>query len=275
MNEQGHDTILGLSDVVDVIGEKEFTPNLAAFCEPLSGMSSTVVALFKKGKRPRHLFDNLRPNDEVRTIRPYFDGPYLLDPFFELSTTGAKDGVYQLRDIAPDEFEDSEYFKTYFRRTRIEQEIGLLIRLDDDTHMLVSFGSREGENAVPAMAALTELLPLVSALCRKHWEVWLSREPDGAATFAASLDSAFKNFGKSLLTDREREVMMLLLKGHSGKSMARVLNISPETIKIHRRNLYNKVDVGTQSELFSVFLESLATIPIGSDDDPLERYQGA
>lgn len=265
--------MFGLADVVDVIGQNAFPPRLAAFCEPASGMSSTVVALFKAGKRPRHLFDNLRPSDEARTIRPYFDGPYLLDPFFELTKGNAKDGVYQLRDISPDEFEESEYFNTYFRRTRIEEEVGILIRLDPDTHMLVSFGSREGENAIPALAALTDLLPVVSALCRKHWEIWLSREPDGAATFAASLDNAYRNFGKTLLTDREREVMMLLLKGHSGKSMARALNISPETIKIHRRNLYTKVDVSTQSELFSVFLESLATIPIGSDDDPLERYQ--
>ena len=55
--------------------------------------------------------------------------------------------------------------------------------------------------------------------------------------------------------------------------MARVLGISPETVKIHRRNLYSKTNVNTQSELFSVFLDALSNTELGSDEDPLERYQ--
>ncbi|MEX0343284.1 MAG: LuxR C-terminal-related transcriptional regulator [Rhizobiaceae bacterium] len=199
----------------------------------------------------------------------------MLDPFYDLMTSGAPNGVYRLLDIAPDEFQESDYYEVYYRRTRLREEIGILTRLDESTHVLVSFGSRESDEDEPQISAPETLEPLLSAICQKHWEIWHAREPGGDATFAVSLDNAFKNFGRDLLTDREREVMMLLLKGHSSKSMARVLNISPETIKIHRRNLYTKVDVGTQSELFSVFLESLATIPVGSDEDPLERYQRA
>lgn len=262
-----------LSQVVSAIGEADFMELLAQFSQPISGCSSTVVGLFKSGSRPHHLFDTLRTRDAATTVSPYIDGPYLLDPFYNLMTEGAPEGVYRLLDIAPDEFTDSEYYNVYYRRTRLVEEIALLVRLDADTHLLVSFGARESDGSKPDLSALGKLEPLLGALCRKHWEIWRAREPEGEATFASSLDSAYRNFGRDLLTDREREVMMLLLKGHSGKSMARVLNISPETIKIHRRNLYNKIDVGTQSELFSVFLESLATIPIGSDEDPLERYQ--
>lgn len=264
-----------LAKVVSAIGENEFVDMLAQNCEPIFRCSSTVVGLFRTGARPRHLFNNLRSRDEALTVTPYISGPYLLDPFYDLMTSGAPNGVYRLLDIAPDEFQESDYYEVYYRRTRLREEIGILTRLDESTHVLVSFGSRESDEDEPQISAPETLEPLLSAICQKHWEIWHAREPGGDATFAVSLDNAFKNFGRDLLTDREREVMMLLLKGHSSKSMARVLNISPETIKIHRRNLYTKVDVGTQSELFSVFLESLATIPVGSDEDPLERYQRA
>lgn len=264
-----------LAKVVAAIGEVDFPASLAEYCEPVSGMTSTIVALFKAGSRPRHLFNTLKSRDEATTVRPYIDGPYLLDPFYALMASGADEGLYRLEDVAPDEFRDSDYFNEYYRRTRLKDETGLVVCLDAQTHMLISFGLREGDPGVCRVAELEALQPLVSELCRKHWEVWLAREPDGAATFAASLDNAYRNFGRDLLTDREREVMILMLRGHSSKSMAHVLDISPETIKIHRRNLYSKVDVGTQSELFSVFLEALASVPIGSTQDPLERYQMA
>ncbi len=43
--------------------------------------------------------------------------------------------------------------------------------------------------------------------------------------------------------------------------MAERLAISPETIKVHRRHLYNKLDISSQPELFSLFLQSLGHDP--------------
>ena len=35
------------------------------------------------------------------------------------------------------------------------------------------------------------------------------------------------------------------------------MNISPETVRMHRKNLYLKLEVGSQSELFALFIEWL------------------
>jgi len=35
------------------------------------------------------------------------------------------------------------------------------------------------------------------------------------------------------------------------------MNISPETVRMHRKNLYLKLEVGAQSELFALFIEWL------------------
>jgi DNA-binding CsgD family transcriptional regulator len=55
------------------------------------------------------------------------------------------------------------------------------------------------------------------------------------------------------ITAREKDVLKLLLSGFSNKEIAGKLNLSAETIKVHRRNLYNKLNIKSQSELFARF----------------------
>ncbi|MGH6615837.1 response regulator transcription factor [Sphingomonas sp.] len=53
-------------------------------------------------------------------------------------------------------------------------------------------------------------------------------------------DAAIRSLG---LTARECEIMALLASGRSNKEMARVLNISPNTVKTHVARLYEKLGV--------------------------------
>ena len=100
------------------------------------------------------------------------------------------------------------------------------------------------------------VLPVIGALLRRYWK------SHGAADAKASppdsrVDDAFADFGKSVLTDREREVAQLILRGHSSESICFNLGISLGTVKTHRKNAYAKLRVSSQSELLSLFLESL------------------
>ena len=51
------------------------------------------------------------------------------------------------------------------------------------------------------------------------------------------------------LTDREREVLQLIVEGHTTQSVADMLSISPHTATRHRANLMQKLGVHTQMEL--------------------------
>jgi DNA-binding CsgD family transcriptional regulator len=51
----------------------------------------------------------------------------------------------------------------------------------------------------------------------------------------------------------------MILKGHSSESIARNLGISITTVKTHRQNLYARLGLATQQELFSLFIRSLQT----------------
>lgn len=73
---------------------------------------------------------------------------------------------------------------------------------------------------------------------------------------ATQVRDALSRFGAGVLSARERETARLILRGYSSKAMAGRLAISPETVKVHRRNLYTKLGISSQSELFSLFIQA-------------------
>ena len=62
------------------------------------------------------------------------------------------------------------------------------------------------------------------------------------------------------------------LDGLGHAEIAERLGVSEDTIKSHRKNVYCKLDIGTQSELFSLFIDSLAEAQGVLSKDPLESY---
>lgn len=58
------------------------------------------------------------------------------------------------------------------------------------------------------------------------------------------------------LTERENQVLQLILSGKSNKEIAGVLFISENTVKVHARNIYAKYDVGGRAELISTLLKN-------------------
>lgn len=51
------------------------------------------------------------------------------------------------------------------------------------------------------------------------------------------------------LTEREREVLTLILKGKTSAEIAKQLTISPRTVEVHRANIMHKLDLSSQIEL--------------------------
>ena len=66
-------------------------------------------------------------------------------------------------------------------------------------------------------------------------------------------DTGQNQVALSELTERENEVLTLLLKGRSGRFISETLNISANTVKFHTRNIYNKLSVNNRQQLLSLF----------------------
>jgi DNA-binding NarL/FixJ family response regulator len=56
------------------------------------------------------------------------------------------------------------------------------------------------------------------------------------------------------LTTREREILKLLVEGHSTHEIARMLVISPKTVERHKTNLMAKLDIHNRLDLFKYAL---------------------
>jgi DNA-binding NarL/FixJ family response regulator len=57
------------------------------------------------------------------------------------------------------------------------------------------------------------------------------------------------NLDQSKLTEREKEILQLLIKGNSYKEIAGSIFISVETLNSHIKNIYRKLNVHSRSEL--------------------------
>jgi len=107
---------------------------------------------------------------------------------------------------------------------------------------------------------IRKALPVFAVINRRHFADDASRPylTDEAALARREIEAAMDRFGDGILTERERQIAILVLKGHSSKSIAARIDVSPGTVKIHRKNFYKKLAVSSQSELFHVFLRSLS-----------------
>ena len=101
-------------------------------------------------------------------------------------------------------------------------------------------------------------IALIGSVFRLNWRKSLAQTP--APLPVASVEDMLDRFGRKRLSPREREVAQLILKGHSSQSIGSRLGISETTVKTHRQNLYAKLGIGSQFELFSQFLNSLSNM---------------
>jgi len=193
----------------------------------------------------------------------YAEGPYLLDPYYNAYLAGVGHGCFSLRQLAPDDFAKTQYYRTYYRHIGVSDEIGYILPFD---HRSAGHVSLCRTAALPRFSArelrwLQAVEPVVESVMLRRWEGLQKQAPMQASTegdFRDRLNRTLRCFATAILTEREGEIAGLLLKGHSAKSVAKVLRISPGTVRNHMKKIYAKFGVSSQTELFARFLEALA-----------------
>ena len=195
-------------------------------------------------------------------VEDYQEGPYLLDPFFLACMNGTPPGLWRLREIAPDRFRQGEYFRNYYVQTGLAEEACYLVHLENQASLALSLMRRRKAFTQTEVAALKSVWPIVEAACRRHWQDLAARagassHTGGQPIVEDTIARAFNAIGEGVLTARERQVVEYTLKGHSAEAVGQILEISPGTVRIHRRNIYAKLRIGSQGELFSRFIQAL------------------
>lgn len=190
-------------------------------------------------------------------VRDYVAGLYLLDPFYIANRDNQETGFFHLSDIAPKYFLQTEYYNRYFTHYVSVDEVQFNVQLDTNRTLCLSLGSKRPFKS--DQIALLDFIRLwVIALMRQriNFELDLKKiKPRNHLQWQDCLEEAMLSMGTPL-TSREIDVLRLLLSGFSNKEIAVRLTLSTETIKVHRRNLYAKLNINSQAGLFVLFFES-------------------
>jgi len=243
--------------LVEDIGTPGFPKTLASGLRDLAPCDYMVIFGYVGAARPLDLYDDFPPDRRLMHVEEYQEGPYLLDPFYLASVGDTPPGLWRLREIAPDRFYQGEYYRSYYGQTGLAEEIGFLLDMNSHLGIVVSLMRRERNFSNAEVKALKRVFPVVDAACRQHWRELAFEEGSRAPDMENRIEHAFRSIGEGVLTPREREVVELTLRGHSAEAIGALLEISSGTVRIHRRNIYSKLRISSQGELFSEFITAI------------------
>lgn len=98
----------------------------------------------------------------------------------------------------------------------------------------------------------------VKTLCKQFWpHDWFTVNQGESNNLVSLISFSLITFGSDILTEREKQVINLVIQGLDNKAIAANLRISIATVKVHRKSIYNKFEVSSLGELFQVFLNHL------------------
>jgi len=113
---------------------------------------------------------------------------------------------------------------------------------------------------VPKWVDLDDILVALRAVARGR--SFVHPGVAGAAVlWASSRDTASSDL-RSMLTQREREILGLMSEGYSSAKIAQRLSVSPRTIETHLANVYRKLGVHGRIEAAREYQASNDPVPI-------------
>ncbi|RKE36766.1 LuxR family transcriptional regulator [Paraburkholderia sp. BL23I1N1] len=264
--------------VIDALDSAQFWTRLTRALERYVVFDNWVALRFTPGVAPLVCAESPTPDGTVDVMfQDYLAALYQLDPFYIAATEKPASGFVTLADVAPDNFSMTDYYQRYFRKNIVGDEVHFNYMIDARHTLAFSLGAthRYGERD---LAVLALCAPWVIALLRQRlpYEGFDAPEPSSneaatqtateaaidtsasvdTPTYAARFEQVSSTSGRSPLTTREVEVAMLSLSGFSTRAIAEKLTISFETVRAHKKHIYTKLNVNSQSELFALFYEA-------------------
>ena len=261
-----------LGRIIDNLGSNQLPETLIDGLGWFIPFEMAAIFVYRNRSRPLLVYENFEPAEAKQGVATYIKSTYVLNPFYQAYLNGLAEGVYLMRDLAPDAFFEGDNQKVSKISTSITEEIGYVtdhwpkameelivaVSLQGDTLAEITLSRSHDRHGFcdEDVVRVSTIFPAIAAIFRKYW-INFGASDSQASPPDSRVDDAFVNFGQSVLTERERDVAQLILRGHSSDSISRNLNISLGTVKTHRKNAYAKLNISSQSELLSMFLQSL------------------
>jgi DNA-binding CsgD family transcriptional regulator len=249
-----------LARVIACLGGAGFEEALWTMLASLARPDNMLALIYRDNGSPLELCRRVTEAKVFARLRStYLEGAFRLSPFFGLHLHRAEEGLYRLRDIAPDAFQRSRFYVEYFGQTTIIDELAFTVWLGEGLSLnlfLGREGTRSGPFSASEIAACRRMAPVVAALARGHWPAPRAAMGPVEDTPALLAAEARRVLGIGL-SPRQAQVALLILQGHSTLSIGLNLGLSPQTVKVFRKQLYQRCEISSQGELFSLLMPVL------------------
>jgi len=264
-----------ISRAIAALGKDQFFPTLIEAIQGQVRFDYPQVWLFHRELPPRVLYHEIPDHAYASQVDQYMEGPYGEDPFYRTSMEHPRSKLYRMSRITLGKLQQSDYYRAYYGATGTVDEAAYIAKLRGgsvinlDMMRLPQHGGFTDEE----YETLYLLAEPVSELLKCH-----SEQENFAVTHLIQpgidhqIDLAFRKFGESILSPREKGVLELMLRGYSTDVSAQRLGIAVETVRRHRKSIYRKLDVNSQTDLFSLFINSLSCLGKAAGGDPLSIY---
>ncbi|MHA2937095.1 helix-turn-helix transcriptional regulator [Vibrio sp. RC27] len=264
MLEKKHDK--ALAQLVRSLGKEHFPEALHHFFGKVIACDNLIILVYHKDHNPEELYRESKDPTVYRKMQThYLSGAYLLDPFYHAVRSGIQSGIHDIFDMAPDQFKHTSYYREYYQDTNLIDELALFARLGHETTLTACFGRDKTSQLLYCKSEieyLKSLESLLSALCEQHWGNYEPKEGKNIALPPVTdrLRSVLIEKHNIALSPRQAEVAFYILQGHSSLSISLNLDISKETVKVFRKQLYAKCSISSQAELFALLMPIFSTL---------------
>jgi DNA-binding CsgD family transcriptional regulator len=250
----------GVAALIAAEDAPSIATNLVTLIGNTVSSNGTSLLAFYHDAPPAVVAHSLAPSSAKHYLDRFLAGPYLLDPLYQLALQSKRPKMCRFRDTQPDRFLSSEYYRQYVERTHLVDEMDYMLGATANGALVMVSGRTERRYSRIELRRFKLIEPIVIAAMERvrNARSTVSSVDDDGLGMHQRLTDCFNNFGEGELTIREREITQLLLRGHSSKSIARELGIAPGTVMVHKRNLFSKLGITSQYELFSSFIDKLS-----------------
>lgn len=233
------------------LGSERFCGDLAKLLAKPLQYDGLAILLFHPHYLPTVLHANLMQHDAEVFRQKYMQGAFLLDPFYQIASSG-NNGLYSIREIAPEGFFGGRYFREYFCPAGINDEVNYVFQGHEGIFGLISISRTVAHPrfSEDELSILSLLGKIVIEAVKRHLVFQSGLFEDVKPVFRPKvLQNRLEEFGRAILTDREHQVVHLMLQGCSSKAVANQLGMSPATERTHRKSIYKKMGVNSHAEL--------------------------
>jgi DNA-binding CsgD family transcriptional regulator len=257
---------IALGQLVRSLRNGNYPAALSHFVRKLIDFDNLIVIAYHKSLNPEVLYREFQDPIVYLTMdTDYVNAAYLLDPFYQAVMSGVQTGIHQIFELAPDQFRQTSYFREYYSRTTLIDELALFVRVTHDTTITVCFGRDKTSGLSfkkPELSAIRKFEHVLCALCEQQWQDYRPQQGKDITLppITSRLRAELNKQHQIALSARQSEVALYILQGHSSLSIALNLNISKETVKVFRRQLYAKCNISSQAELFALLMPIFSSL---------------